>query len=132
VERAEDAGGGAAERETRGDAAALRRGGERPRFRDDLADPTTVSGGLERSGGIEMGPQGTAALPRGVLSHPVLQGTAALTGAGPRVEGSRWGGGGPQALRAMFDLNKIRSLELSKDALCDCFTDVGGGCLGLS
>jgi hypothetical protein len=28
-----------------------------------------------------MGPQGTAALPRGVLSHPVLQGTAAPTGA---------------------------------------------------
>jgi hypothetical protein len=40
--------------------------------------------------------------------------------------------GGPQALRAMFDLNKIRSLELSKDVSCDCFTDVGGGCLGLS
>ncbi len=30
----------------------------------------------------------------GLLSHPVLQGTAAPTGAGPRVEGSRWGGGG--------------------------------------
>jgi hypothetical protein len=39
---------------------------------------------------------------------------------------------GPQALGAMFDLNKIRSLELSKDVSCDCFTDVGGGCLGLS
>jgi hypothetical protein len=79
-----------------------------------------------------MGPQGTAARPRGGLSHPVLQGTAAPTGAGPRVEGSRWGGGGPQALGAMFDLNRIGSLELSKDASCDCFTDVGGGYLGLS
>jgi hypothetical protein len=79
-----------------------------------------------------MGPQGTVALPRGVLSHPVLQGIAAPTGAGPRVEGSRWGGEGPHALGAMFDLNGIRSLELSKDASCDCFTDVGGGCLGLS
>ena len=100
---------------------------------DASADPTAVSGGLERSGGIEMGAQGIAARPReGVLSHPVLQGTAAPTGAGTRVEGSRWGGGGPQALGAMFDLNRIGSLELSKDASCDCFTDVGGGCLGLS
>jgi hypothetical protein len=84
------------------------------------------------AGGSRWGRKGLWPYLGGLLSHPVLQGTAAPTGAGPRVEGSRWGGGGPQALGAMFDLNKIRSLELSKDASCDCFTDVGGGYLGLS
>jgi hypothetical protein len=65
---------------------------------DASADPTAVSGGLERSGGIEMGAQGTVALPRGVAVAPRAAGHCSThrgrTSRGG-IEMGRWGASGP-------------------------------------